>query len=203
MRLMIYDKTALDDGFDLRQTNDSLTMSWVLGAKLYKGTRSVDHAKGVSSWAEALDWLNTFDGITQIQFWGHSGPGVASIGGEALSLRSRSHEDLGPKLMMLKTKLAPGAIWWFRSCALFCGTRGQEFAQGFAEHMNCKVAAHTHIIAMWHSGLHTISPGEAPSWPLTEGIELGTPDRIEKIKWSKPWYKHTIVCLRGSIPKGW
>lgn len=206
MRLMIYDRTALDDGFDIRESNDNLTMSWVLGAKLYKATRSVDLVKGVASWAEALEWLNTVnpsEKIEQIQIWGHGWPGRSYIGKEFITLDDVVSGPLSDGFAKLKNRLTPDSIIWFRNCAVFCGEPGHKFAEGFSTHMGCVAAAHTYIIGLFQAGLHTIKPGQKAYWPVTEGIEEGPASWPKKIRWSRMWSENSIFCLRSDIPKGW
>jgi len=207
IRVMIYDKTALDDGFDIKIKNDQLTMSWVIGAKLYRAMRSVDIAHGVSSWEEALEWLATVEPgktISQIQIWGHGWPGHAYIGAEridrSITLPLHKHNRA---LARVRDRLTPESIVWFRSCAMFAAEPGHAFAKDFSNFMGCRIAAHTYIIWVFQGGLRTIVPGQEPYWPLDEGIEEGPLSWPKKLKWAKPWTKNTILAIRGTVPKGW
>lgn len=178
-----------------------LRLSWITGGKFYKLFRSVEHHAGFDSWVDALKWLDSVapgQQINSIQFWGHGSPGRVWINGEYLSARSvlatSPHRNL---LLNLKERLTSDSLIWFRSCNVFAGQEGHLFAKLMASMMGCTIASHTYIVGPWQSGLHTIRPGEEPSWNLEEGLDG------EELKWSMPWSPNTIFCLTGKIPKGW
>jgi hypothetical protein len=178
-----------------------LRLSWVTGGKFYKLFRSVEHHSGFDSWFDALKWLDSVapgQQINSIQFWGHGSPGRVWINGEYLSARSvlasSPHRNL---LLNLKERLTSDSLIWFRSCNVFAGKEGHLFAKLMASMMGCTIASHTYIVGPWQSGLHTIRPGEEPSWSLEEGVDG------EELKWSMPWSPNTVFCLTGKIPKGW
>lgn len=209
LRLVIYDETALRDGFQPEENNDRLTMSWVIGAKLYKLTRATDIIVPVQSWHQLGSTANAFQltkrqKISEIQFWGHGSPGSVYIGRDKLTIeRLKKDGDLQSALFKLRACMTDDALIWFRCCSVFAGPKGHEFAKEFSEMMDCTVAAHTHIIHVWQAGLHTIRPGQEPTWPVTEGYHLDENGK-EVMKWSIPFFSpNGIFCLRSTIPKGW
>ena len=72
-----------------------------------------------------------------------------------------------------------------------------------AGRLGCVVAAHTHIIGPFHSGLHSHESGAPMDWDPEEGIKKGGYDRPTKIHGSYPWRPNTIPCLEMDIPEGW
>jgi hypothetical protein len=188
-RIMLYDAT---------DSKGWLTRSWAFGAQLYRTFRALDEIYPVYSWTEALNIIAESE-ATEVQFWGHGGPGCALIGEEYLNSRSlkpqHSHYQL---LTDAAQSMGPSATWWFRTCSTFHGASGKHFGQELAQLMGCRIAAHTHIIGPFQSGLHTLQPGQVPQWSDEEG--LGSDG---KILMSMPWHKNTINCLVGRIPQGW
>lgn len=185
---------------------EQLRFSWVTGGHFYKLFRGVEETKGCYNWTEALNYLSNVDSdkkIKSIQFWGHGSPGRVWINGDFLSVRSllasSTHRSY---LLKLKERLTPESVIWFRSCNVFAGQEGYLFAIAFSQFMNCVVAGHTFIVGPWQSGLHTIKPGERPSWSKEEGIKKKENGETQML-WSKPWSPNTIFCLTGQIPKGW
>lgn len=215
LRLMIYDKTENSTKIDVNGPEVEggefvvplgLTASWVAGGALYRALRWVDMCLGVESWDEALDWLAVHSApkrIAQIQVWGHGGPGVSVLGRERMNSRSILGGDHESRLRMIGQRMTSDGVWWFRNCGVFAGVPGQNFARRFVSVMQARVAAHTHIIGPWQSGLHTLGPGEDPSWPATEGIADGSPERPKKLVWSKPWSTHTVTLFNSKVPRGW
>jgi hypothetical protein len=214
LRLMIYDTTDVKRTFSLPSLGPDasnldidlgLSHSWFAGGLLYRGLRRLDLFKGFLSWNEALGWLSEVEPdrkIDQIQYWGHGSPGRVWMNGQALTHRAFGSGH-APQLSRLASRLTPESLVWFRTCATFTGDQGQDFAQVWSQALNCRVAAHTFNTGVWQSGLHSIRPGELPSWSAMEGIKEGTPDAIKKIAWSMPWSTNTITCLHGEVPKGW
>lgn len=183
-----------------------LRFSWTAGGAFYRAFRSVEATKGFLSMEEALHWITRVEPerkINSIQFWGHGSPGRVWINNDFLSARSMvdvsKHK---PYLLDLKQRLTEDSLIWFRSCNVFAGNEGRLFAVAFSQLMNCTIAGHTYIIGPWQSGLHTIRPGERPSWSPDEGLERKPDGTVKKI-WSKPWSPNTIFCLTGKIPEGW
>lgn len=203
---MIYDETCRTSS--LRRGPElpiGLSHTWQAGGPLYRALDRLDAWRGVKSWAEAFAWLaETPEPIREIQYWGHGRRGQVMVAREPLSA-----ESLGPghphraDLERVRERLAPGAVWWFRTCDTFGGRSGHAFAQRFADFTGGDVAGFTYVIGVWQSGLHRLSAGCAPSWSDAEGIARGTPERPLRSAWSAPWRPHTITCLDGAIPAGW
>lgn len=176
-RLMIYDASDTKPGVELAD-------AWALGGRLYRALRRLDICHGFTSWRQALDWIESLGPVDEVQFWGHGSPGAVWLGGEALDVRD---------LARLKVR----ELFWLRTCASFAGADGQGLARDMTRALGCRVAGHTHNIGPWQSGLHSLAPGEDPSWSLDAGLVDGKP------LWSRPWAENTITCLHGSVPNGW
>ena len=204
LRLMIFDDTCRG-----KAMLPGLTHSWIAGGHLYRGLGRLDQFRGVRSWAEGLSWLADVEPgrtIEEIQFWGHGKWGKAQLGGEPLdeSVLTPRHPLL-PALAAIRARLSGAqALWWFRSCETFGVRRGQAFAESWASYMGCRAAGHTFVIGFWQSGLHSLVSGQAPHWPLEEGLPPGSdPERPKKALWSRPGRPNTITCLSGKLPAGY
>jgi hypothetical protein len=199
-RLMVFDTTC-------RGRLVGLSNVWSTGRRLYGALGRLDDSFGATTWEEALRWLADYPGdqpIGEVQFWGHGQWGRANIDGEPLSVASlearHRHRDL---LDAVRDRLAPGALWWFRTCLTFGADSGLRFARELADYFGCRVAGHTFIIAYWQSGLHSLEPGQAPGWSPTEGLRGGTADEPDKGAWSYPWSPNTVSCLSAAVPLGY
>ncbi|MEZ4237671.1 MAG: hypothetical protein R3F59_16290 [Myxococcota bacterium] len=202
---MIYDRTCT--GLKGR----GLTEVWWAGALVYGGLGRFDGWRGVASWGEALEWLGTFTGragpdarIAEVQYWGHGNWGCARIGAESLdhaSLEAGHPHRAG--LLKVRERLAPEALWWFRTCDTFGARRGHRFAVELTHLLGCDTAGHTHIIGPWQSGLHRLRPRQAPHWPEAEGLAAGTPEQPARSTWSTPFAPNTITFLHNRVPTGW
>lgn len=227
LRLMIYDNT--DIKFNLKQLQQvipkefrdqygvsldsidcefpfGLTHQWFVGGVLYRALRWVDKTKGFSNWGGALDWVleqSKNRPIEQIQVWGHGSPGKSWMKREPLHANSVQEGPHAEKLQEIGRRMTDNGTIWFRNCSVFCGEKGHEFAKSWSNTLDCRIAAHTYVIHAWQSGLHTISPGEEPSWSTREGIQAGTPDQVLQCKSSFPWAKNTIFMIAAGIPEGW
>ncbi len=202
LRLMIYDRTCTG------RFRVGLTHSWIAGGRLYGAMGRLDDWFGAATWAEALEWLATVHPehtIDEVQFWGHGQWGTALIDRKALTRDSlRNGAPLRPQLDAVKERLSgPDALWWFRTCHSFGCQPGFDFARAWTDFLGCSAAGHTYIIGPWQSGLHSLSAGNAPSWPIGEGLLLGSVDRPRKALWSRPGRPNTITCLGGAVPEGW
>ena len=199
LRLLIFDATCM--GRDLRLP---LSLAWDAGQALYRHLGRLDGALGASSWAEALDWLAAAEApISEVQFWGHGRWGLALIGRDPLTRRALSPgHPLHPRLRAARERLAPDALWWFRTCETFGARPGHVFARAFTELMGCRAAGHTYVIGLWQSGLHGLLPGETPRWSPDEGLALGDGEHPKRALISTPWAPNTIHFLRGDIPTG-
>jgi hypothetical protein len=202
LRLMIYDETCNGRG-----VLPGLTQSWIAGALLYRGLGRLDAAHGARSWDEALAWLAGHEPgheIGEIQYWGHGKWGQLYIAREILDVSALSTTSpLRPRLDAIRARMAPGASWWFRTCETFGARTGHEFAMAWTDFFERPAAGHTFIIGPWQSGLHSLAPGEVPTWDEAEGIEAGTARAPEKALWSGPGRPNTITCLGGRVPAGW
>ncbi|MFW5878611.1 MAG: hypothetical protein ACOCVR_02230, partial [Myxococcota bacterium] len=199
----IYDRTCRG-----RLLLPGLSHSWIAGARLYHGLRRLDAWHGVASWAEALEWLvrqSTQGPISEVQVWSHGEWGRARLNGDYLDIRSlKQPHPHYPSLSLLADRMCKGSegLWWFRTCKTYGARPGKTFAHEFTNLLGCRTAGHTFIIGPWHSGLHTLLPGQEPSWPDTEGIREGTPEAPRRALWSRPGRPNTISCLKGRIPPG-
>ena len=201
LKLMIYDRTCTHTG----RLPVGLTHSWVVGARVYAATGSLHGASGASTWEEALGWLGEADEpIDEIQFWGHGHWGMALIDRRPLdvSALARGHA-WRPALERIRERMAPDALWWFRTCDTLGSARGHDFARRWSDFFERPVAGFTHIIGPWQSGLHRLQPGEQPHWDPTEGLAAGTAESPERSTWSWPGRPNTIHCLRSDVPAGW
>lgn len=184
MRVTIYDKNP---GVGFGQW--LLKTCWLLGCLFQKLVGAVDDYYGASSWAEAEAWLKSKKTpLTVIQYWGHGSPGTVWLAGNPLT----------QNWLSLKPLLSKDALLWFRVCSSFQGSVGHTFSKQLADGLGCTVAGHTRIIGLWQGGLYTRTPNSLPSWLVDEGANpSGLRDDF------KFWNKHTIFCLKTSIPKGW
>lgn len=139
--------------------------------------------------------------IGEIQFWGHGRWGRVLIERESFdrSALAASHR-LRPKLDALRERLAPDALIWFRTCETLGARAGHDFARALADFTGARVAGHTFVIGYFQSGLHALSPGNAPSWEPTEGLALGTAENPERALGSGPLRPNTITCFTGELP---
>jgi hypothetical protein len=202
LRLLVYDATwARGTARSLLQSG--LTSSWIAGGALYAALGRLDERKGAGSWAEALSWLASVRAehpIQEIQFWGHGRWGRAFIGADVLDegslSSSHAHHDA---LARVRDRLAPNALWWFRTCETFGTRTGHAFATSWTRFFRARAAGHTYVIGPWQSGLHSLGPGEEPSWSEHEGLDAQT----KRAVMSSPSAPRTITCLHGAIPAGW
>lgn len=227
LRLMIYDNTDVKS--ELRQLkallpNDfldnfgvelddidfeipiGLTHSWLVGGRLYEHFGAIDDCHGFSNWADALTWLVNYEPerkISQIQVWGHGSPGKSWIKGEPLHRMSVLKGPHELSLRAVGERMTDDGVIWFRNCSVACGEAGRRFMRTWADELDVRIAAHTHVIGLFQSGLHTLGPGEEPKWPATEGINEGHPERVMSCRNSMPWSPNTIFMLKGSIPENW
>jgi hypothetical protein len=201
LRLMVFDRTCLSE------RPVGLSHVWRLGGRLYRALERLDGVHGAASWQEALAWLATFGApapLAEIQFWGHGKWGQARIAEQVLDAGSLEPGAIEPLLCAVRNRLVPGeALWWFRTCETLGAAAGHAFARAWSAFFDCRVAGHTFIIGFHQSGLHSLWPGQEPTWPLDEGLRAGTPDAPVEARWSRPWAPNTITCLHGSVPEGY
>ncbi|MEZ4384747.1 MAG: hypothetical protein R3A79_25685 [Nannocystaceae bacterium] len=203
LRLMIYDRTCRG-----RRGLPGLSHAWISGAVLYRGLRRFDATRGVTSWVEALDWLASFGDrpIASIQYWGHGKWGSARVADDSLDASAlRPGHPLYPRLRAIAARHLPDAasLWWFRTCETLGADAGHDFARRFGDLTGARVAGHTYIIGPWQSGLHTLAPGERPTWSTREGLLEGTPDAPTLARWSARGEPNTVHFLSGAVPSGY
>jgi hypothetical protein len=205
LRLLVFDRTCTG-----KRLLPGLSHAWSAGRILYRGLGRIDDARGVASWAEALDWLAAIEPrapIAEVQYWGHGRWGRAFVDRDVLDERAlgRGH-PLHARLARLAMRMLPGreGLFWFRTCETFGQPVGKRFARQFADFMGCRVAGHTYVIGAFQSGLHSLLPGEDPSWPDDEGVPKKHRGPAEKAtgRTSLPGAPNTITCLEGRIPEG-
>ena len=200
LRLVIYDATQR-----LRKPR-ALGWSWQYGTHLYRALGRVDGAYGASSFAEAFAWLSRFESsrpIAELQFWGHGKWGRIFIDRQMLDRRwlLPEHEHY-PQFRALRERLAPDALFWFRTCETLGARAGQDFAAALGDATGARVAGHTYVIGFLQSGLHCLQPGDKAHWSATEGLASGSADAPEKALSSTADAPNTITCLTGAIPEG-
>lgn len=198
LRLVVYDAT----GHGGHWYQSLLTTSWRVGVGLYRHYPRVlraDATWAATSWIDAFAWLASVEPqrpIAEIQYWGHGHPGRVLIAKDALdvgALRGPLQVDIAA----VAARLSSTSLVWLRTCGAFGGERGQAFAQALSSTFRCRVAGHTHVIGPLQSGLHSLAPGQTPSWSTSEGLDDG------RMLPSTPWAPHTITCFDGAIPAGW
>ncbi len=201
---MIYDRTCTG-----RTLLPGLTHVWAAGGAVFSWLGRFDARLGVRSWAEALDWLAAFEPsrpIAEVQYWGHGKWGAPRVWGESLreDCLLKDHE-LRPRLDAVAKRMCKGrdGLWWFRTCETFGAELGQRFASAFADRLGCRAAGHTFIIGHVQSGLHSVLPGETPSWAPDEAIEEGTPEHPKRAAWSRLRAPNTITFLQSNLPPGY
>jgi hypothetical protein len=198
LRLVIYDRTCTG------RAGLGLSTAWAAGTRLYRWRGLVDHALGAASFAEALAWLGSVArgrAIGEVQHWSHGKWGDARLGDDVFDAgsltRSSPHRAA---LDELRGRLAPGALFWFRTCETVGAARGRAFARAFGDALGCRVAGYTYVIGAWQSGLHALEPGATPSWDPEEGLAAGSAERPERALPSLPNEPNTITCLEGELP---
>lgn len=196
--MLVFDRTCVRKG-------GGLTVPWFAGSVLYRGLRRIDRSKGVASWPEAFAWLAESDEpIEELQYWGHGQWGRFLVDSDALTeFALLSGHEYNAGLRVLRDRLTPDALVWFRTCSAFGANKGIAFAEGLADFLRVRVAGHTHVIGFNQSGLHGLEPGARADWDPAEGLAKGTPEAPEKAKWSRPWATRTITCLHGAVPEAW
>jgi hypothetical protein len=200
LRLLVYDATWVGR----QPVQAGLTSSWIAGSALYRALDRVDAVYGARSWEDALAWLCSVEPtqpVGEIQYWGHGRFGRIYVAKEFLDkdavddeTHSR-HQDL----VALRARMTPQSLWWFRTCETFGRADGHAFATSWTRFFQCRAAGHTYVIGPLQSGLHSLAPGETPTWSLDEGTRPGR----EVAETSALGAPNTITCLHGSIPQGW
>jgi hypothetical protein len=178
-----------------------LSASWLWGGRLYRGLGRLDACQGVSTWVDALDWLNSYESsrlIAEIQFWGHGRWGGLYLEEDVLQADALCPgHPVHERLLALKPRMRKdgSSLWWFRSCDTVGSRVGHEFAREWSRFFNCRVAGHTHQILFWQSGLQLLEAGREPSWPEEEGVV----ENLEHAAYSSWRAPRTICCLQNEI----
>ena len=212
LRIVVWDETDTsrfrpghDGSGGTSRVELGLAPAWWLGAKVHGLMRgSTPHrARGVRSWDQALRFAleasqETGLPIADFQAWGHGGWGFMDLGDTRLEKRTLQSLPFAE----LARAMTDDALFWVRCCSAFGAARGRTFAKALAERVEHRVAGHTYVIGVLQSGTHSLAPGDAPTWPIEEGVivENGEPSRA---KGSGPRQPHTIGCLRLDLPAGW
>ena len=110
--------------------------------------------------------------------------------------------SLHPQLTALRARLAPDALFWFRTCETFGGKAGHELARAWTDFFGCAAAGHSYVIGFWQSGLHKLLPGELPNGSVHEGFDALHPERTTALR-SSPIEPNTITCMHGAVPAGY
>lgn len=141
--------------------------------------------------------------IEELHFWGHGTWGQVFIDGRSLGMwaMERTDSPIHLKLAAIASRLEKTSLVWFRTCATFGNMEGMAFAKALVDFLQCRVAAHTHNIGFWHTGLRSLGVGEEPEWESTEGVKQeGQAERAEGSYRKGP---NTILFLRSHPPRGW
>lgn len=200
LRLVIYDATQR------ARKPRLLGYSWHYGTHLYRALGRVDAAYGATSFADAFAWLERMrpsEPISELQFWGHGKWGRIFIAAESLDRGwLRDGHTHHTALQSLRTRLAPDALLWFRTCETLGAQAGQDFASALGDATGARVAGHTYVIGYFQSGLHCLRPGTKPTWSGAEGLAAGSAAEPQRALDSSPDAPNTITCLTGQIPDG-
>lgn len=203
LRVVLYDRTCGGPTW----WRPGLSDAWWVGTRLYRALGRVHVHRGVASWGEALGWLATFAQdrpLARVEYWGHGKWGRALADREDLDERALLREaPHRPLLAAIARRFREDGLWWFRTCETFGGAAGHRFARSWADTLGCRVAAHTFVIGAVQSGLHSLRPGETPTWSDTEGIAEGTAQDPARAHTSSFRAPHTITCLHDTVPEGW
>lgn len=201
---MVYDRTCTGAPW-----RPGLSHAWASGQYLYKALGRIDRALGVDTWDEALQWLGHVGGddpIEEVQYWGHGKWGLARVDTVAFDAASLSPTHRwAAALDRIADRLLPEgqSQVWFRTCETLGCVPGQEFAKRLTDRLGCRVAGHTYIIGHWQSGLHSLAPGETPTWSVEEGLKAGSAEDPTAAYWSRAWHPNTISFLHGEVPAGY
>lgn len=204
LRLLVYDRTCYG-----RAWHRNLSAAWAAGSSLYRALGHLDCCQGVASWPEALSFLASCEParpISEVQFWGHGRWGQVLVQGQALTEKAlTSGHAWHSAWARIRERLTREreALLWLRTCESFGAKPGHDFARSLADFLGCRVAGHTYTIGFWQSGLHTLRPGQAPSWSDTEGLGRGTARQPEVSLPSSRHAPNTISCLKSAIPSEW
>jgi hypothetical protein len=163
-RLLVYDAT---------DTKTVAGKFYSLGAVVFSHHFDVVH--GAESVEDAMRVISSMP-WEEVQVWGHGRPGGPMISNREFSPLDNRWRKIG--------------LVWFRSCSVFRGVEGAEFANLMSRHNGIGVAGHTYEIGTWglHSGLYALRPKGKAWWNVHEkGV-------------SRPFARRTIAATRMSLP---
>ncbi len=216
LRVVVWDRTDLgrrrrghDGARGTANVRLGLAPAWWVGAKLHALARRAAGVpffnRGVASFEEAIRFAVACTGATQsplteLQLWGHGGWGFMDLGESRLDrvALGRAHPLAGP-LDLLRDALADDGQVWLRCCSAFGGQEGRLFGPALAERLGARVIGHTYVIGALQSGTHSLTPGEVPMWPVTEGVEAPAGEPARALA-SGPHEPNTLGCLRLDLP---
>lgn len=195
MRVIVYDKTCVTK-------RGGLSPIWAVGSRLYRALERADASRGVASWDEAFAWLGSQrEAMHEIQYWGHGKWGQAFVGKDVFDVRAL--QSRRAQLDVIRERLLPDALVWFRTCETLGAKRGITFAERLADDLGARIAGHTHIIGFHQSGLHCLAPGTKADWSPSEGLAEGTPEEPRRAHGSRPWLPRTVTALNSAVPPAW
>lgn len=198
MKVLIYDETP--------QPWNLLDESWWAGAWFAKTRGRFDHKIGAVSWPDALEkLLKISEGkkIEELHYWGHGSWGKVFMGRKAINIAALTNPEhvWHAQLRELAGRFTERSEVWFRVCGVFGNAKGQAFATALSELFGCRCIGSSFIIGPIHAGVHSIKPGEEPSWPEKEGVKVvGTVERMEKSFFGDP---NWIMFWTSEIPDSW
>jgi len=170
-----------------------LGVAWLIGSWLFTLFGRFDRRVAGTSWTHVFTTVGALKNVTEVQYWGHGSPGYVWLGD------FRIGPTVQPEALEMARAFAPGAVWWWRTCATLAGLDGLGFATAWTERIGCRIAGHTHNIGFpWHSGTHSLRPKKMPDWPVTEGL-----DQNNKPLRSSRRAPNTMLFLKSSIPEEW
>jgi hypothetical protein len=192
--------------FDAVRAKGLLDETWWIGALFARMFGRFDVVVPAYDWPSALRataLIEQPDPIAELHFWGHGSPGRVYVGGKAINravFTSPTHPWHAP-MVALSSRLRPESLVWWRTCSTFARAAGHAFAREAVDFFGCRVAASTFNIGLFHSGIHSLRPGDAPSWSVDEGVTTKKGRTAQRA--SAPWCPHTISCFRSRFPRGW
>jgi len=169
-------------------------LSWKLYSKMQPGWERISAV----SWSDAMNKLGTklSEGkrtgiykIDTLQLWSHGQPGKPLLNNKPIE---------SAFVKFLSVCVTPKSLVWFRSCSVFYGQTGLEFAERTVQELHCRVAGHTRIIG-WprQSGLYSVRPNQHFVDPFDQIV----PDWKKNV--SSRTAPHTIWAGAMTFPNEW
>jgi hypothetical protein len=198
LRLVVFDATQM------RRPPRWLGRAWHVGSTLYRLQGAVDRSFGARSFESAFAWLERVRGsVAELQFWGHGKWGRALIDRQPWDRTALGDgHPLRRGLDVLRERLTPDALIWFRTCETLGALPGQDFAKALGDFTGARIAGHTYEIGFFQSGLRALAPGQTPSWDPNEGLAEGDPANPLRSLPSRADAPSTVTCLTTRLPAG-